>query len=68
MRFPIPVFTCGLADMGAENVEHGLAQLWGIFRQMEEFVCPAQAHRVLIISQVFNGIFHALLPQSLLGI
>ena len=41
MRFPIFGFTRRPADMGTENIEHCLAQIFRVFRQMGEFVGPA---------------------------
>ena len=44
-----------------------LPEIWGILRQMEEFVGTTQANRVGSVSQVLNGIFQAFLALSTLG-
>ena len=54
--FSIFSFTRCPADMGAENVHDGLAQIFIVLHQMEEFVGTAQAHRVRVVPQVFDGI------------
>ena len=54
--------------MGAENVHDGLAQLFRILHQMEEFVGTAQADRVRSVPQVFDGIFQTFLPLPSLGV
>ena len=35
---------------------------------MEKFVGSSQTHRAFAVPQVFNGVFHALLPLPLLGL
>ena len=65
---PILAFARGPADMGAENVEHGLAQFFGVFRQMKEFVGTAQTHGVRWVAQVLDGVLQALLSLPLLGV
>ena len=65
-----------LPDMGAEDVEYGLARLFGVFRfnlrvlrQLEEFVGPSQTHHgSRCIPQVLNGVFQAFLPLSPLSV
>ena len=68
MRFPILAFARYPADVAAEDVEHGSAELFCITRQVEEFVGTAQAHGVRLMPQVLNGIFQAFLPLPLLGV
>lgn len=61
-------YSCSLADMGAKNVEHGLTQIRGILRQIEQSAGAAHAHGFRSISQVLNGIFQTLLPSAFLDV
>ena len=54
------------ADMGAEDVQHRLAQVFGILRQMEELVGSAQAHGIRSVAQMLDGVLQPLLPPPVL--
>ena len=41
---------CRLTDMDAENVQHGLAQFFSVFRQVKELVSTAYTHGFTFMS------------------
>ena len=54
--------------MGAENVQHGLTQASGVFRQVEELVSATHAHGVPVMPQMLNSVFQSFLSLPLLGV
>ena len=68
MFFSVLFFPRRPADVGTENIQDGLTQVFGILRQMKKLVGTTQTHGVGLMPQVFNGVFQAFLPLPLFGI
>lgn len=62
------VFPRRPADVGTENIQDGLTQVFGVLCKMEEFVSAAQTHGVGLMPQVFNGIFQTFLSLPTLDV
>ena len=62
------VFPRRLADVGTENIQYGLTQVFGVLCKMEEFVSAAQTHGVGLMPQMFNGIFQTFLSLPTLDV
>ena len=68
MFFSVLFFLRRPANVGAENIQYGLTQVFGVLCKMEEFVGAAQTHGVGLMPQVFNSVFQSFLSLPTLDV